>query len=398
MPPKSRKQPSEQELRRRKQQSQRDKAAHAQKSQQQAARRPPGRRSRAAKGQGRGHLYVPPPQSYYQYMLAGRRVQSGRGTLRSSGAYKRALLELKRGLPFTTPTRLELINTRVRFSVTRNENHPKLSILFHPARSTTHLLAMNHNHDPSIGSTARGDSTTSSGLFLMEKPFIWNGPDATLVNEDTDAVTTVNITSGGFDMAQAVGAPSTLVSPLTRVTGGVLTVRFTCGPGTTGYVAFSCPLVTELLHPTGVRDLYNAHATNPRIRRIELSEGTHTHHFVAPIVSPPAMEVFDVSSDRFSWGPDDAFGGTLLSFHEINYSNTLGVPIVVELYATVGLQCRLEVDDRHLATSHANSTKGAKLAHGNTDSPHLGKTTGGMEDHVGTTLGAAGSRDRAGTR
>jgi hypothetical protein len=397
MPPRSRKQPSEQELRRRKQQSQRDKAAHAQKSQQSAARRPPGRRARPANGQGRGTPYAPTPQHLYQYMLAGRRAQSGRGTLRSSGAYKRALLELKRGLPFTTPTRLELINTRVRFSVTRNENHPRLSILFHPARSTTHLLALNHLHDPAIGSTARGDGTTSSGFTLVAKPFIWNGPDATLADGETDAVTTVSITSSDFEMAQAVGAPSTLISPLTRVTGGVLTVRFTCGPGTTGYVAFSCPLVTELLHPTGVRDLYSAHATNPRIRRIELSEGTHTHHFVAPIVSPPAMEVFDTSSDRFSWGPDDAFGGTLLTFHDINYASNMGVPIVVELYATVGLQCRLEVDDRHLATSHASSTKGAKLAHGSTESPHLGKTTGGMEDHVSTTL-STGARDRVGIR
>lgn len=396
MPPRSKKQPSEYELRRRKQQSQRDKA-HAQKSQQQSAQRPSGRRARAAKGQGRGNLYAPAPQHLYQFMMAGRRAQSGRGTLKSSGAYKRALLELKRGLPFTTPTRLELINTRVRFSVTRNENQPRPSILFHPARSTTHLLALNHRQDPRPGFVSRGDDIVSSGLVLLEKPFIWNGPDATRTDEATGEVTTVDIDSLSFESAQAVGSPSTLISPLTRVTGGVLTVRFTCGPGTTGYVAFSCPLVTELLHPTGARDLYSAHATNPRIRRIELSEGTHTHHFVAPIVSPPAMEVFDTSSGRFSWGPDDAFGGTLLTFHDIFYATNMGVPVVVELYSTVGLQCRLEVDDRHLATSHASSTKGAKLAHGNTESPHLGKTSGGMEDHVTTTL-SPGTRDRGGTR
>lgn len=392
----SKKQPSPHELRRRKQQSQRDKAAHAQKPQQQPAQRPSGRRARAAKGQGRSP-YVPTPQHMYQYMLAGRPARSGRGTLRSSGAYKRALLELKRGLPFTTPTRLELINTRVRFSVTRNENHPRLSILFHPARSTTHILALNHLHDPPLGTVARGDETAASITTLVTKPYIWNGSDATLTDETTGAVTTVQISDPAFQSAQAIGSPSTLISPLTRVTGGVLTVRFTCGPGTTGYIAFSCPLVTELLHPTGARDLHSAHATNPRIRRIELSEGTHTHHFVAPIVSPPAMEIFDVSSNRFSWGPDDAFGGTLLTFHDINYSNNMGVPIVVELYSTVGLQCRLEVDDRHLATSHATSTKGAKLTHGNTESPHLGKTTGGMEDHVATTL-STGTRDRDGTR
>lgn len=395
MPPKSKKQPSEHELWRRKQQSQRDKS-RAKPQQQSATRGPPGRQGRKAKGQGRTNAFMPVPQLYHT-MMAGRRVPSGRGTLRSSATYKRALLELKRGLPFTTPTRLELINTRVRYSITRNDAHPKLSILFHPARSTSHILALNHLQDPAIDGIVRGDFPTTSGLTLVTKPFIWNGPDATQIDEDTGVTTTINITDANFATAQAVGSPSTLISPLTRVTGGVLTVRITCGPGTTGYVAFSCPLVTEILNPTGPRNLQNAHATNPRIRRIELTEGSHTHHFVAPIVSPPALEVFDTASDRFTWGPEDAFGGTLLTFHEVNYSSNLGVPIVVELYSTVGVQCRLEVDDRHLATSHASSTKGAKLAHGNTESPHLGKTQFGMEDHVSTTLTTA-SRDRAGTR
>lgn len=309
---------------------------------------------------------------------------SGQGTSRPREKWRSALLELKRGLPFTTPTRLELINTRVRFKIPLDSSTVQSPVvLFHPARSVSHLLVVGGGHLGTWYNASRGEPGQTAA-------WEWVGDLA----RSPDGVNHAVITDPGFGSAQAIGVPSTLISPLTRVTGGVLTLKITCGPGTTGYLAFSSPAISEITSQSngpvnnGLNALVAAHATNPRVRRYELMQGTQTHHFTAPIVSPPALEVFDEANPQFVWGPDEAFGGTVITFHDVNYNNNLGVPAVVELYATVGIQCRLEIADRHLATTHDTGTKEAKMReHASAEgSAHLGTSQSGMAEHNKATL------------
>lgn len=309
---------------------------------------------------------------------------SALATLPLRGKLHTTLNELKRGLPFTTPTRLELINTRQRFTVPINNGGvlgttvKPPAILFHPCRSIASLLVLNTSTTHDFSVLQRSGETNNT--FLWD----WNGSEA------TDGTNTLSITDSQFVVAEAIGVPSTLVSPLTRVTGGVLTMRITCGPGTTGYLAFSSPALSELTYTnTGVRDLYNAHSTNPRIRRYELVQGTQTHHFIAPITNAPALETFDEANDRFQWGTSDPYGATLITFHDVHYNVNLGVAPVVELYATVGLQCRLEIADRHLATNHGTGSKESKVKQSNGDgSAHIGTSRDGHSEHVKSTLKA----------
>lgn len=310
---------------------------------------------------------------------------SAPGTSRPREKWRTALLELKRGLPFTTPTRLELINTRVRFKIPLNSStvHTPV-VLFHPGRSVSHLLVVGQGHLGTWYNAPRGEPGPATA-------WEWVGDSA----NSPDGVNSTAITDPSFWYAQAIGVPSTLISPLTRVTGGMLTLKITCGPGTTGYLAFSSPAISEIKGDDSVNNglsaLVSAHATNPRVRRYELTQGTQTHHFTAPIVSPPALEVFDEANPQFTWGPDEAFGGTVITFHDVNYNNNLGVPAVVELYATVGIQCRLEIADRHLATAHETGTKEAKMReHASAEgSAHLGTSQSGMAEHNKATLSVA---------
>lgn len=349
-----------------------------------ASRRP--RRSPLADA----NIYIPLPNPRpHPRAIRGLPRSGGSGLAISHrrGKLQAVIDEIKRGLPFTTPTRLELINTRVRYTVPMltAPNKPP-ALLFHPARSIASMVVLNANAAHDMNTLVRSGATNSTALWD------WIG------SEVTDGTQSVSINASTFGAGEAIGIPSSLVSPMTRVTGGVLTMRITCGPGTTGYLAVSCPAISELVGSTNsIRDLYTAHSTNPRIKRFELTQGTRTHHFIAPITNAPGLEVFETANDRFKWGPHDAFGATLFTFHEINYNSNLGVPPVVELYATVGLQCRLEIADRHLATSHATSTKNGKIDKGTGDgSPHIGETKDGHEHHVGSTLTVTSGKGNGG--
>jgi hypothetical protein len=311
-----------------------------------------------------------------------RQGGSARGISTQGGRFRIALNELKRGLPFTTPTRLELINTRSRFKIPipiGTQRPP--AFLFHPCRSISSLVVMNPSMAHDLNTMVRStDGSTTPWLWD------WSGDEV----RSPDGATVLPITDAQFGAGEAIGRPSSLVSPLTRVTGGVLTMRITCGPGTTGYLAFSCPALSELTASTSsLSSLYTAHATNPRIRRFELIQGTQTHHFIAPITNAPALEHFSYANDRFTWGTEDPYGATLFTFHDIHYNTNLGVAPVIELYVTVGLQCRLEVDDRHLATNHATSSKDNKVRQGNGDgTAHIGTSKNGHDEHVQSTLKA----------
>lgn len=317
----------------------------------------------------------PPPR---QAARVSRRAAFALATYPSQGRFRAVLNEIKRGLPFTTPTRLELINTRQRFTVPipTGMNRPP-AIMFHPCRSISHLMVFNPAW-PSIDFKTWSRSGDTKGY-----QWDWVGDETRPPIGSGVDIAPRALTDSNFSAAEAVGVPSTLISPLTRVTGGLLTMRITCGPGTTGYFAFSCPALSEVEATNAVVDLYAAHSTNPRIRRHELVQGTQTHHFIAPITNGPALETFREANDRFHWGGEDPFGATLITFHDIHYNTHLGVAPVVELYSTVGLQCRLEIADRHLATNHHISSKEKKVEHGTGDgSGHVGQSKDGHQQHV----------------
>lgn len=287
-----------------------------------------------------------------------------------------------------TPTRMEIISTRVRYSlVIPSSAAHNPSVLFHPCRSVAHLLAVPPTFTSSIDALLRSGTEDSPGS-------LWNWTGDTVQVPDAEPVSIHSPYAAG----EALGVPSTLISPLTRVTGGLLTVRITCGPGTTGYFAYSSPALSELAPEGGIIALNAAHATNPRVRRVELLEGSHVYHFTAPMTSPAGMEHFAPANTRFSWSHEDPFGATLLTFHDVFYNVNLGVKPVVELYCTVGIQCRLELADRHLATQHGKSSKDekSKIHAGSSDgSAFLGKSKDGMEVHVKqTSPGSTPAYDR----
>lgn len=377
MPPQYKKPISAHERRRRAAQSARDKAA--------AARLAPGKGK--SKGRGKGvkpvtlNLNVStPPQARGG---RGQQARSGRGTSRTEH-WRVVLRELHRGLPFMVPTRMEIISTRVRYSlVIPSSIAHNPSILFHPGRSVAHLLAVSPAWSQSItlekrSGTEKGDTPDS----------MWTWTGETYQHEPISAEHPPLDVHTHNGIGEAVGVPSTLISPLTRVTGGLLTMRITCGPGTTGYFAYSSPALSELDADGGIIALNAAHATNPRVRRVELLEGSHVYHFTVPMSSPAGLEHFAPASTSFSWAHEDPFGATLLTFHDIFYNVHLGVKPVVELYCTVGIQCRLELADRHLATQHGSSSKDQKSkthAGSNDGSAFLGKSKDGMETHVKQT-------------
>lgn len=284
-----------------------------------------------------------------------------------------------------TPTRMEIISTRVRYSlVIPSSTAHNPCVLFHPCRSVAHLLAISPNLALGIEHYPSRSGTEDNAGNLWK----WRGEtyEHPALDDSTGQEGGSVHTADGA--GEAVGVPSTLISPLTRVTGGLLTMRVTCGPGTTGYFAYSSPALSELTPEGAIPALNTAHATNPRVRRVELLEGSHIYHFTVPMTSPPGLEHFAPANTSFTWSHHDPFGATLVTFHDVFYNVNLGVKPVVELYCTVGIQCRLEMADRHLATRHEVSSKDqkSKTHAGSSDgSAFLGKSKDGMEAHVKQT-------------
>jgi hypothetical protein len=159
------------------------------------------------------------------------------------------------------------------------------------------------------------------------------------------------------DLFEAVGVPNSLISATGRVTGGIMTVKVTGAPSATGYVVSSCPRANEM---STHLSLYNSHHNNVRLKRHDLGEGTRDFAFHAPLFSPALIETYGSINPRFHWSEHDPFGGIVLTFHELNYNATLGMPFIVEVDMQVGVQCRLDLDDRHLATNHPHEKAESK--------------------------------------
>jgi len=179
---------------------------------------------------------------------------------------------------------------------------------------------------------------------------------------------------------EAVGVPDSLISGTGRVTGGVMTVKVTGAPSSTGYVVSSCPQSDELkTHKT----LYDAHQNSVRLKRHDIGEGTRDFAFHAPLFSPALVETYVPVIASFHWCEHDPFGGIALTFHELNYNDTLGMPFIVEVDMQVGIQCRLDLADRHLSTSHPHEKAEVKKdLHNERNMGLIGASNGALSKKV----------------
>lgn len=136
-----------------------------------------------------------------------------------------------------------------------------------------------------------------------------------------------------------------------------MSVRVTGSPSATGYMVSSCPMAHEVANHI---ELYDNHQASVRLKRHDLGEGVQDLAFHAPLLSPALMETYTATNPAFHWTELDPFGGVVLTFHELNYNPTLGMPFIVEVDMQVGIQSRLEVEDRHFATNHAHEKADVK--------------------------------------
>ena len=132
-----------------------------------------------------------------------------------------------------------------------------------------------------------------------------------------------------------------------------MSIRVTGSPSATGYMVSSCPMAHEVADH---KALYDNHKVSVRLKRHDLCEGVQDFAFHAPLVSPALLETYTSTNPSFHWSEMDPFGGVVVTFHELNYNPTLGMPFVVEVDMQVGIQSRLEVEDRHFATNHTHET------------------------------------------
>lgn len=278
----------------------------------------------------------------------------------------RHLISLRKGLPCPVPTRLEILHFRVRYSLPAGQRH---LLLFHPSNS------------PSLGlGTSFFDAPRDLTTYIREPG----------LNSLSNWVPEENLQNR---LLEAVGRPDSLISSMGRVTGGVMSVKVTGAPSSTGFLVSSNPLAYELQDHLA---MYDKHATSVRLRRHEIGEGVRDFVFHAPLLSPALLETFVPANDAYHWSEHDPFGAILLSFHELNYNPTLGMPFIVEVDMQVGVQCRLDLDDRHLATNHTHEHVDVKKnLHNEKDMGVVGTSKGELSKKV---QDSASIRDHGGIR
>lgn len=300
-----------------------------------------------------------------------RRPRAARGAGSTSGGPTRVgryLQSLRRGMPSTVPTRVEVLHFRDRFTLNSAQG---LMILFHPSNSVSLGLCMGSSASAPVSHRSRTTETTenSEGTYHNWAPGLrWSAK--TGESGDLTATTVV----------EAIGTPGSLLSSVGRVTGGLLSIKIVGSGGSSGYLVSSCPLRSELESPL---ELYKAHASSTRLRRHEVTDGVQDFVFHAPLVNPASLDEFSQSNDQFNWGVSDPFGGVLVTFHQLNFNANLGNPFVVEVDMQVGVQSRLSIEDRHLATAHSVEKSAQKASlHEQADSGHVHSGTGAGSNAV----------------
>lgn len=257
--------------------------------------------------------------------------------------FNQHLTHICRGLPAPVPTRVEVFTFRARLKLQAGNIQP--SVLLHPSTSITAGLIVGANVVSPI-QTWRAGEEDASGTFP-------NWVDSTLQHPGIAAVSIYDAWS--LDRSgEAVGHPNAMVSGEGRPLGALMRVRVTAGPTARGYMAHSCPGAAF-----SVPSMKEGHATNARVPRLDIQHGA-SRDFYAPLLAPHNVEKFSPANDQFHWSPEDPYGGLLLTFHEVDWALTYDTPPIVDITIIHAVECRLDLEDRHLKTTHQQTTKDQK--------------------------------------
>lgn len=270
--------------------------------------------------------------------------------------FQQHLTHICRGLPAPVPTRVEVFTFRARLKLEAGNFQP--SILLHPSNSITAGVIIGSSViDQWQGNWRSGEGGTVS----EEESSFPNWVDSTMQHPlfntpgfPPGPISIYDAPNGVSRAAEAVGHPNAMVSGEGRPLGALMRVRVTAGPTARGYMAHSCPGAAFNL--PGMKE---SHATNARVPRLDIQHGA-SRDFYAPLLAPHNVEKFTAAVDQFHWSPEDPFGGLLLTFHEVDWAATYDTPPIVDITIIHAVECRLDLEDRHLKTSHQQTTKDQK--------------------------------------
>lgn len=272
-------------------------------------------------------------------------VRGPRGSVESE--FEQHLNHICRGLPAPVPTRVEVFNFRARLKLEQGSSHP--SILLHPANSITSGLIMGPNITSSLIPNHTGPRSGETDVTTQTQGSFGNWIDSTVLQNTGTTVSVYDDLHG-----EAIGHPNAMVSGEGRPLGALMRVRVSAGPTARGYMAHSCPAADFNL-----TNMKEGHATNARVPRINIQNGA-SRDFYAPLLAPHNVEKFSSTNNQFHWEPEDPYGGLLLTFHEVDWAVTYDTPPIIDITIVHAVECRLDLEDRHLRTSHQQTTKDQK--------------------------------------
>lgn len=310
------------ERQRRKQQSEKDRRLHRQQKM-------------ASVSTGKGSK---PPSNRQMNKIRGPRDVA-------EAEFQRHLNHICRGLPAPVPTRVEVFTFRARVKLQTGSKQP--CILLHPSNSITAGLILGSEFNASAPTWPR-----RSGITDHPEGFA-NWIDSQMIYDPHGQPGTTPVYGSDWE-GEAIGHPNAMVSGEGRPLGALMRVSVTAGPTARGYMAHSCPGPDF-----NVPSMKEGHATNARVPRLEIQNGA-SRDFYAPLMAPHEVEKFAAANDRFNWGPEDPYGGLLLTLHEVDWATTYDTPPILDVTIIHAVECRLDLEDRHLRTAHKETTKETK--------------------------------------
>lgn len=277
------------------------------------------------------------------------RIRGPKGAPESE--FQRHLNHICRGLPAPVPTRVEVFTFRARIKLQTGSKQP--CILLHPSTSITAGLIIGSERTTSVAPHARrsGETDHPEGFANWVDSEMTYDPLGQLGTPGTPQ----SIYGSDWE-GEAIGHPNVMVSGEGRPLGALMRVSITAGPTARGYMAHSCPGASFT-----VSSMREGHATNARVPRLELQHGA-SRDFYAPLMAPHNVEKFAQVNDRFHWDAEDPYGGLLLTLHEVDWATTYDTPPILDVTIIHAVECRLDLEDRHLRTSHGETTKDNKTA------------------------------------
>lgn len=285
---------------------------------------------------------------------APARVPAGLGQILSAldwsllggqSAYMNHVKMISKGFPCPGFSRVEVLRLQGRFILPNKCG--AFTMLLHPSGSISPLLGIG-NHS----------SVNTTALDAYSRPVDVESAVSEWVNNDfIDPATgthypllAANGAASQWVRGCYIAEPRTLISTQVRPLGAAMKLVIQCGPGTQGYLTAYLPTVSELAMAVG--DLRTRIAGSPYTRKLPLKAGTNTYFFAAPLLDKSRLHHFHHLNDRYTWGIDDAFGGVMVTIHDHEFSENMGVSSRAQIEVVSPLQIHLDLEDRHLSTKH----------------------------------------------